>query len=267
MPEEQQVAHEILVAKLGDAAILRNYCEFAALYRPAVVSTLLGALDKDPLKRRGIAMEIAALYVAALEDLVLWFYALRRWRPNVELLFDVVDSVFVSEGASSSTSSEKALAEIAGWTPEQLRAEFGLPDDEWLLENGWTQAVLAEHKDGIADLLSFVREAIAQRTSDEGILVTSYNKIKHGALAIAATENSAIGVSVMLASRRGPLDETSGKRKINTGWIACDDADIREIANSVLVTSQVTWAILNLVYMYRCDSTWVAPEWPFPRKF
>jgi hypothetical protein len=264
---QSDVSPDVLASKLGDSSVLRNYCEFACLYRPSIVNVLIASLDDNAVTRRAIAMKVAALYVAALEDLVLWFFALKRWRPGSELLFDVIDSVFVNESDRSSHSSKTALTEIASLESEELRSQLGLPPDGWLVEHGWSQEELAEHKEGIAALKEFVQEALSQRTTDEGVLVTSYNKIKHGALALATTENSGLGISVMLASRRGPQDPASGRRKINTGWIACDDDDVRHVASSVLVVSHVTWALLNLVHLYRFDPNWAAPEWPFPSKF
>jgi hypothetical protein len=267
LPNQQTSADDV-VAKLKDRDVLRNYCDFSTMYRPSIAMLLIDALDSDPLRRRAIAMEIVALYVAALEDLVLWFFTLRQWRPGEELLFDVVDTVFVNEGRKSTNSTGKALAELANWTHEQLRSEFGLPDDDWLMRNGWSAKGVAEHAEGLTAFLTFVRAALAQRTSDEGMLVTAYNKIKHGALAIAATENSRMGLSLMIPSRRrrGPLEESSGKRMVDVAWLPCDDADLRKLASSVLVTSHVTWVMLNVVYSFRFDPSWEPPKWPFPPK-
>jgi hypothetical protein len=261
------VTPEVIAAKLTDAAILRNYAEFATLYRPSVATTLVRALDNDHIRRRSIAIEVAALSVASLEDLVFWVNALRRWRPGSEPLFDVLDSVVVRENREHDGSSAAALANLLSWTVADLRRELGLPDDGWLRRLGWSGHQVADHAAGLGELLVILREAVAMRTTDEGVLVTSYNKIKHGALVIAASEGSDIGVSVMLPSRKGPIELASRKHMINTGWIACDDVDVCNLANTVLVANHSIWMLANLVYLYRVDAGWRPPPWPFPEAF
>jgi hypothetical protein len=94
-------------------------------------------------------------------------------------------------------------------------------------------------------------------------MVNSYNKIKHGALAIATTEHSSINVSVMLPSRRGSVDPISGKRRINFAWIACGDRALRSLVNITIQTSFILWWILNVLYRTRFDPAWEFPFWPY----
>ena len=94
------------------------------------------------------------------------------------------------------------------------------------------------------------------RTEDERVLVSAYNKVKHGTLAIAAKEYSEIGVSVMLSSRRGPTDLKSGKRKINTGWIDCEDEALARLVDNTVHTCGNLWAMLNLIYKAKFDPSW-----------
>jgi hypothetical protein len=252
----EQTPDEMVVAKLNDRAILRNYCAFAGLHRAVVAITLFKSLGADENRRRSIGLELLGNFAASLEDVALWFYVLREWKERKELLFDLLDRINITEKPGHAYSSERALKEMTNWTIADLRRELGLPTDERLLKMGWTEKMLNEHINGLRGALEQLREALQIRTENERVLVSSYNKVKHGALAIAASEYSPIGVSVMLPSRRGPIDPESGKRKINTGWIACEDEALSRLADNTVHISSTLWAILNLIYKAGFDPEW-----------
>jgi len=257
---DKEASARAIVTKLGDREVLLNYCEFAGMHRALTAVLLFKSLDSEPSRRRSIGLEILGNFVAALEDVALWFFVLKEWKKG-ELLFDLLDQINVTEQPGHPYSSGTALNEIAKWTITDLRREFGLPSDDVLLRMGWSEKMLNDHINGLRAALDALREALEIRTEDERVVVTSYNKIKHGALAIAATEHSSIGVSVMLPSRRGPLDPASGKRKINTGWIACESEALRRLVDNTLAVSSSLWAILNVLYLARFDPAWKAPNW------
>jgi hypothetical protein len=254
---------EIVVEKLRDQEVLKNYCTFAGLHRARAAVTLFDSLGTDENQRRSIGLEIFANFAAALEDVALWFFVLREWKKGKELLFDLLDRINVTERPGHAYSSERALDEMARWTIADLRREFGLPADEDLLKKGWTERMLNDHINGLRGALELLRSGLEMRSEDEHGVVSAYNKLKHGALAVASAEHSPIGVSVMLASRRGPRDPASGRRKINVGWIACEDEALRRLVDITLQTSSALWAILNLLYMTRFDAKWRAPHWPY----
>jgi len=253
---QDEMRPEAVVNKLGDQELLRNYCEFAGLHRAVTAIILFKSLGTDENQRRSIGLEILGNFAAALEDVALWFYVLREWKEQKELLFDLLDRINVTESPGHPYSSERALDEMASWTIADLRREFGLPTDQRLLQMGWTERMLNEYINVLRDALEQLREALGVRIESERVLVSSYNKLKHGALAIAASEYSSIGVSVLLPSRRGPRDPVSGKRKINAGWIACDDDDLRGLVDNTVNISSTICAILNLIYKARFDPTW-----------
>ena len=252
---------EAVTDKLGDRELLRNYCGFASRHRAVVGVTLFRALGADELQRRSIALEIFGNYVAALEDNALWFHVLRQWKEGL-LLFDLLDKIEIRETEGHRYSSEAAIDELSAWTIADLRREFCLPTDGSLLSMGWTEARIKEYITLLRDALETMKSALEARTENERVLVSSYNKIKHGALAVAASEYSEIGVSVMLPSRKGPLDDVSGKRKINTAWILCEDEELRSIVRNTVSISSAMSAILNLIYMSRFDPEWRLPSLP-----
>lgn len=264
MPRDE-IRSEIIVAKLGDEALLRNACGFAALHRALVVKHLWATLPPtdQPNELRSVALELTMNYVAALEDAVLWFFVLREWKTSGEGLFDLLDSIQVKESRGAKYSSQAALDEVEGWTIADLRRELGLPNDDWLLANGWDEGGVRRHIRAIREALERMKSGLELRVSDEGVLCTSYNKIKHGCLAVAASESSKIGVSVMMSSRRGPI-APSGKRAINTGWLPCEREELANIAASTLLIVEAVWTLLNLVYAVRFDADRVLPEWPVP---
>ena len=186
----------------------------------------------------------------------MWFYVLKEWKGQKELLFDLLDSMNIKESDTWSYSSEKALSEMANWTIADLRREFGLPTDQRLLQMGWTERALTEHINALRDALEEIREAFEMRTEDERVLVSAYNKVKHGILAIAAREYSEIGISVMLSSRKGPRDPGSGKRKINTAWIDCENESLGRLVDNTVHTCANLWSMLNLIYKARFDLSW-----------
>lgn len=252
----EEMSGETVVAKLGDREVLKNYCEFAVFHRAMSAITLFKSLGTDENQRRSIGLEILGNFAASLEDTALWFYVLKEWKEEKDLLFDLLDRTIITEGSGHPYSSEKALEEMAVWTIADLRREFGLPTDQRLLHMGWTERELNEHINALRDVLRELREALEMRTEDERVLVSAYNKVKHGTLAIAAKEYSEIGVSVMLSSRRGPIDLKSGKRKIDTGWIDCEDKELAKLVDNTVHTCGNLWAMLNLIYKSRFDQSW-----------
>jgi len=131
-----------------------------------------------------------------------------------------------------------------------------MPRDERLLQLGWSERMLNEHINAMRQTLGELQEALEMRTENERVLVSAYNKAKHGMLAIATEEYSPIGVSVMLSSRRGPLDEMSGRRKINTGWIDCADDALARLVDNTVHTSGNLWSMLNVIYKATFDPQW-----------
>lgn len=253
-----------IVSKLSDQEVLRNYCTFAGMHRALTAHFLLAALTQDPNQRRSVALELAANFVAALEDVATWYFVLREWRQSEETLFDLIDRIQVTDSEGQRYSTQAAVANVSHWTIADLRREFGLPSDKSLEDAGWSEDAINTHLNGLREALVRLKSGLELRLEDEGILRTSCNKIKHGLLAIAATENSTMGVSVMIPSRRGPRGP-SGKRKINTGWIACDDTGLRRLAKNAIIVSEALWAVLNLVYVFRFDPEWRLPHWPVPK--
>ena len=260
-----EISSQLIVDKLSDPAVLRNACEFAGLHRALVVKHLWATLPApdEANELRSVALELTMNYVAALEDAVLWFFVLREWKSGDKLLFDLLDSIQVVESRNAKYSSQAALDEIDGWTVADLRRELGLPGDEWLLSHGWSKTGVNRHISAIREGLERLKKGLELRVGDEGVLCTSYNKIKHGCLAIATTEHSSIGVSVMMSSRRGPLGE-GGKRLINTGWLPCEKRELAGFADSTLLITEAMWTLLNILYTFRFDTDWALPEWPVP---
>jgi len=260
----KETPDHVIVEKLSDQEVLRNYCAFAGMHRSNTAMTLFNSLGTDENQRRSIGLEILGTSVAALEDVALWFFVLKEWKKGEKSLFDLLDGINVTEGEGHPYSAQTALDEMAKWTIADLRREFGLLTDEDLLERGWAEIALNNHINALRGALRVLLRALEMRTEDERILVTSYNKIKHGALAIATTEHSPIKVSVMLSSRRGPVNPASGKRKVNTGWIACEDRALGGLVNNIVQISRALWQILNFIYLTRFDSSWEIPPWPHP---
>lgn len=264
MPKDE-ISSQIIVDKLSDKALLRNTCEFGILHRALVAQHLWDTMPYtgDANRLRSVALELTANYVASLEDAVLWFFVLKEWKSGGEGLFDLVDRIQVTDSADGKYSTQVALDSIRAWTIADLRREFGLPSDEYLLRHGWSESGANRHINSIREALDRLKEGMGLRVEDEGILRTSYNKIKHGCVAIAASEYSDIGVSVMISSRRGPKGQ-DGKRLINTGWVPCDKSELRKLAYSTLLIVETVYMILNLVYMVKFDSKWILPKWPVP---
>jgi hypothetical protein len=256
------VPPDVLVAKLSDEAILRNYAMFAGLHRDRMARALFSRLGDQPDDRRSIGLELMANLAAALEDVTLWFFVLQEWRAGAGGLFDLLDSISVVDREGYPYSSEQALNQISTWTIVDLREKFGLPLDDDLAANNWSEELISGHVEALEEALRILQSAIRTRTDDDRILVNSYNKLKHGALAIATTELSPVGVSVLVPSRRGPLDPKTGRRKINFGWVACDDADLRHMVNETIAVSSALWKILCLLYASRFDGKWVPPPHP-----
>ena len=264
MPDDE-ISSQVIVDKLSDRALLRNACEFGILHRALVVRHLWDTMPDahDANRLRSVALELTANYVASLEDAVLWFFVLKEWKSGGQGLFDLLDGIQVTESATGKYSTLVALDSIRAWTIADLRREFGLPSDEYLLNNGWSDAGVNTHINSMREALDRLKEGMELRAGDEGVLRTSYNKIKHGCVAIAATEYSGIGVSVMMSSRRGPMGK-NGKRLINTGWLPCDRSELKKLAYSTLVIVEAVCTILNLLYTVKFDSEWRPPQWPVP---
>jgi len=253
-----------MLGRLNDRELLKNYCHFAGIHRANVADSLFRSLSgAGENQRRSTGLELLGNLVATLEDAAMWFFVLKEWKKGNALLFDLLDTTNIQERPGGPMSSEAVLNEIAGWTIADLRREFGLPRDEDLLKRGWTETMLNKHINDLRADLDAFKSALEMRTEDERTMVNSYNKIKHGALAIATTEHSSINVSVMLPSRRGPVDPISGKRKINFAWIACEDKALRSLVNITIQTSFVLWWILNILYVARFDPDWKFPPWPY----
>ena len=254
------VPSAVIMAKLGDKEFLRNYCEFAGAHRARIAELLFSNLDDEPNRRRSIALELTANYVSAIEDLVLWFFVLKRWRNNEGTLFDLLNSTSVVERPGNKYSTETALGELRAWTIADLRRELGLPTDDYLLQAGLNERALTNHLNAIRDLLARFREGLELRLEYEHLLVTAYNKVKHGVLAVATTETSRSGISVMIPSR-----PVSGQRKpVNVGWLPCDDEELSKLYVSTLLVSESTFTLLNLIYIGDFDAGWTLPEWPVP---
>ena len=264
MPNDE-FSSQLVVDKLSDKALLRNACEFGILHRALVVQHLWDTMPDphDANRLRSVALELTANYVASLEDAVLWFFVLKEWKPGGQGLFDLLDGIKVTESPTGKYSTQVALDSIRAWNIADLRREFGLPSDEYLLNNGWSEKGVNTHINSIREALDRLKEGMNLRVEDEGVLYTSYNKIKHGCLAIAATEYSDIRVSVMISSRRGPKGE-NGKRLINTGWVPCDRSELKKLAYSTLIIVEAVCTILNLLYTVTFDSAWRPPKWPVP---
>lgn len=266
MKTDSGVPPETIVATLGDKELLRNYCLFAGFHRARIAEVLFNNLDDDADQRRSIGLEIAANYVAATEDLVLWFFVLRRWRPGEDpALFDLLDSTFVRESRDADQSTERALKEIQKWSIADLRRELGLPNDEYLLQSGLDEIGLKKHINAMRDLLERIRESFELRLSDNKILVTAYNKVKHGVLAFATNEGSVSGISVLIASRSGPAGP-DGRKKIDAGTIPCDKPELWKMYASTGFVAEATCTLVNLKYIRHFDPRWSIPPWPFPRR-
>jgi hypothetical protein len=65
-----------------------------------------------------------------------------------------------------------------------------------------------------------------------------------------------------LASRRGPLEPPATKRKINAGWLPCEDGELAKMLFDTLVVSEALFILLNWIYAIRFDDSWVSPPWP-----
>ncbi len=243
-----------------DQAVLKSYCAFAGMHRAIVAQTLMGGLTADPNERRSVGIELAANFVAALEDVALWYFVLREWKSG-EALFDLMNRIQVRDTKGYKYSTQNAVDALSDWTIADLRREFGLPSDDELLESGWSEVGLNYYIDGLREALVRLKSGLELRLEDEGILRKSYNKIKHGVLAFPTTEHSKIGVSVQILSRRAP-GRPGGK--INVGWISFDDDALRRLASNAVIVSEALWALLNLIYIYRFDRSWRLPKWPVP---
>ena len=266
MTTDSGLPPEVDFAKFGDQELLRNYCVFAAFHRARIAEVLFNNLDDDADLRRSIALELVANYVAATEDLVLWFFVLKRWRPGKEpTLFDLLDSTFVRESAGADESTKLALEEVRQWSIADMRRELGLPRDDYLLRSGLDDRGLNKHINAMRELLERLRESFELRLSDEKSLVVAYNKVKHGVLAVATDEGSASGVSVLVASRKGPAGP--GRRKnFYTGWIPCDKPELWKMYASTGLVAEATCTLVNLKYIRHFDPRWSIPPWPFPRR-
>ncbi len=252
---------DAVISKLGDRELLQNYCGFASRHRAVVSVTLFRALGEDELQRRSIGLELVGNFAAALEDVALWFFVLKEWKEGT-LLFDLLDKIKIRESEGHAYSSETAFNELAAWNIADLRRELRLFSDETLLSMGWTEQRIREYINLLRNAQETIKSALQARTESERVLVSSYNKIKHGTVAIAASEGSNIGVSVLLPSRRGPLDPGSGNRKINSGWIPCEDEELRNMVRNTVSVSSAMSAILNLIYANRFDRKWRIPKLP-----
>jgi len=248
------------VTKPTDQDVLKSYCVFAGMHRAIVAQTLIASLTTDPNQRRSTGLELAANFVAALEDVALWYFVLKEWESG-EALFDLIHRIQIRDQEGYKYSTQEAVAALSDWTIADLRREFGLPSDEELIKRGWNEEGLTSYINGLREALVRLKSGLELRLEDEGILRTSYNRIKHGALAFPTTENSEIGVSVMILSRRAP-GRPGGK--VNQGWISCDDDALRRLASNAVIVSEALWALLNLIYAYRFDRTWKLPRWPVP---
>ena len=248
------------MAKPTDQAVLKSYCAFAGMHRAIVAQTLIGGLTTDPNERRSVGLELTANFVAALEDVALWYFVLREWKSG-EALFDLISRIQIRDQKGHRYSTQVAVDALSDWTIADLRREFGLPSDEELLEYGWTEEELVSYINGLREALVRLTSGLKLRLEDEGILRTSYNKIKHGMLAFPTNEHSEIGVSVKILSRRAP-GRPGGK--INEGWRSCDDAALRRLARNAVIVSEALWALLNWIYIYRFDRSWKLPKWPVP---
>lgn len=253
-------ADEALEERLSDREFLRNYCTFAGMHRAITADVLFRSLKQEPHRRRWIGLEMMANFAAVLEDVALWFFVLREWKNNDVPLFDLLDTIRVSEGQRY--SAQRAFQELIRWSTDDMRREFGLPSNRHLLSWGWTEDMVKKHVAAITEALDRMKSALGLRIEEQGIVVSGYNKIKHGMLAIATSEHSSIGVSIMLPSRRGARDIPTGKRKINAEWVACEDEELSKLARVTIFINEALWVILCIIYKSRFDYTWAPPKWP-----
>ncbi len=68
------------------------------MHRAITAQTLLGSLTQEPNQRRSVGLEIAANFVAALEDVALWYFVLKEWKSG-GALFDLIDGIQIRDQA------------------------------------------------------------------------------------------------------------------------------------------------------------------------
>lgn len=242
---------------LSDKSVLRSYCEFGSLHRASHALTLADAFEgADETGRRSLLLALIANSVVAMEDLVLWFHALRKWRPGANLLFDILDDTSINEGRGSTLA---ALVELSAWEEEEGWRSFGLPEWSDLADDGF-------NVEAIRTVSSLVPELLRDLTQERvrlPILIHAYNKIKHGALALTGNRT---GTQLLIASKRGEFVPEVGKRMVTYQWFDDRISFRLALALGPLYSSQLLHAVLNLVYVIRFDRDWIAPDWPFQRE-
>jgi hypothetical protein len=251
-----------LVAHLDDQVILRSYCEFNTMYRALAATGAYDSRAKSRLHRRAAALEIATAWIASIEDLAMLIIAFGEWDPGNNLLFDVLDKTQIREDGGQN-STEAVLATVMSWSPDQIREGLGLPSEETLRDRGFRDEEIAQQRQSFAGFRDLIARALSIRLADESVAVSSYNKIKHGVLAICSTLNSEMGVSFLLSARRGPKEPAlGGRQKINSSWLPCDDRELRALVLDTILVCKASWYLVNLMYLMRFDRKWQMPEWP-----
>lgn len=221
-----------------ESTFLDQYVEQAwRVHDVAARALIASASDADDDERRLLFLRLFAEYVNALEVLGGWGWAIRN-RDEFKLLLDAFLAYVPGEVASFYeivASGEGDLAELLALRPlADIARAWGERAEEDLRE----QDLLDELTRCAANL----RQAAAQYFDREQLLVTNYNKAKHGA-PIIRTAALASDEFFVVAPQR---DSTQSGRYLFSKFRA-DDEMFARVADNVTFVARTTRAVVSLV--------------------
>ena len=166
---------------ISDKEFLNNYIRFAAVHRWRVANACFDRLrqaDNKSPERAHLALEILCCYLLLMEDILLWFHALKKSQiSSGEHLMDVLHKVRIPE-----RGREAALEELNSMTTTDFMRLLGcqLTGGESQLRLDTPQEIENLHRILTGEIKSFLNGN--SNIWKRGTFVKCLNKIKHALL-------------------------------------------------------------------------------------
>jgi hypothetical protein len=223
-----------------EAAFLESHWRYGALAHQVAADALLEALrrEQDTERQHALCLKLFAEQVNALETLGAWGWAIRH-RHEFRLFLDgflsypvgAADEFFCSVQEAESVDLISLLALLPRHTI--IRAVRDLHPE-------FTSRDVGEMLDFVAPQL---RECADLYLRDERVLVTHYNKAKHGATMVRLAQHTRASTDFQIIAPQRVVAEIENGRWYHVAKMTTSDELIQPIVHNI---TQVTNLIRNL---------------------
>lgn len=191
--------------EISDKDFIESYLDFNLKARILIASSCKNIFKSaDENLKKVLALEVFSQYIAYLEDLAMFYYAIKKKKedPNKSFLFHF-QKVFIKENGKYNSKNSKRvfeeLEELEKKDIETIISEFGLPnineisidpDIKYSIERKFGNMTKAKNqyhleiRNNLTKIKGFLRNRFMDKDGKELSLVKFYNKLKHGYLII-----------------------------------------------------------------------------------